>query len=196
MVLQRDSDSVFTETIEYLRGHGSFLEKIGEMESRCPTCGSRGLVIEDYLYDIPEIGKVILSTGKCGACGYRYNDVRVAEAKEPRKIIYRVEELEDLNALVIRASTATIKIPEIGAEMKPGPAAQGFITTVEGVLHMFRDVLEFLCRDRKDQVCIEKLEWFNRAIDGKEKFTLIVEDPDGVSAIKGKGKEPVIESLQ
>jgi len=187
---------VFTRTMEYLRDHGVFLQKIGEMETRCPACGSRGLVIEDYLYDMPGVGRVILSTGKCRFCGYRYTDVRVAEAKEPRRIIYRVEGLEDLNALVIRASTATIRIPEIGAEMKPGPAAQGFITTIEGVLHMFRDVLEFLCRDRKDRVCAEKLEWLNRAIDGKEEFTLIIEDPDGVSVIKGKSKEPVIELLR
>ncbi len=165
------------------------------METRCPACGSKGLVIEDYLYDIPEIGKVILSTGKCGFCGYRYTDIRMVEAKEPRRIIYYVEKPEDLNALVIRASTATIRIPEVGAEMKPGPAAQGFITTIEGVLYMFKDVLEFLCQDKKDKICIGKLEWFNRAIEGKERFTLIIEDPDGVSIIKGKDKEPILESL-
>lgn len=165
------------------------------MEAKCPACGSRGLLIEDYLYEIPRIGRVVLSTGKCRFCGYRYTDVRVVEAKEPRRIIYSVERPEDLNALVIRASTATIRIPEIGAEIKPGPAAQGFITTIEGVLQMFKDVLEFLCQDKKNQTCIEKLEWLNRAIDGKKKFTLVIEDPDGVSTIEGKGKEPVVESL-
>ncbi len=193
--MAQSNEKVFAKTLEHLREHGVFLQKIGEMETTCPACGSKGLVIEDYLYDMPEVGKVILSTGKCRVCGYRYTDVRIAEAKEPRRIIFRVEEPEDLNSLVIRASTATIRIPEIGAEMKPGPAAQGFITTVEGVLHMFKDVLEFLCQEKKDKVCIAKLEWFKRAIDGGEKFTLIIEDPEGVSMVKGKKREPVIESL-
>ncbi len=196
MSSQHNNRNVLAKTLEYLRDHGVFLQKIGEMETRCPACGSKGLVIEDYLYDMPEIGKVILSTGKCRFCGYRYTDVRVAEAKEPRRIIYRVEEPGDLNALVIRASTATIRIPEIGAEMKPGPAAQGFITTIEGVLYMFKDILEFICKDKKDRICDEKLEWFEKAINGEKKFTLIIEDPDGVSAVKGKNKEPVIELLQ
>ncbi len=197
MTYSQGSEKLLVDTVNYLRTHGTFLEKIGEIKTRCPACGSNSLIIEDYLYDMPGVGRVILSTGRCGKCGYRYSDVRVVEAKEPRRIIYRVEDPEDLNALVIRASTATIKIPEIGAEIKPGPAAQGYITTIEGILHMFKDVVEFLCADadKGNNTCTEKLEWFKRAINGKEKFTLVLEDPEGVSAIKGKKRAPIIEPL-
>lgn len=189
----------YRETMKTLKEReAKLLEKIGEMEARCPACGRPGLKIEDHLYDMPLVGKIILSTGRCNYCGYRYNDVRVLEAKSPQRIIYQVEVPEDLNALVIRASTATIRIPELGGEIKPGPAAQGFITTIEGVLHMFKDIVEFLCNgsDADREACEGKLKWINDAIDGKVKFTFIIDDPEGVSIVIGKTKKPRIEPLE
>ncbi len=160
------------------------LEKILEYEVTCPMCGSR-MTVEEYLYDMPMVGKVILSTGKCPRCGYRWNDVRLAEAGRPRRIIYRVEEPRDVNALVIRASTATIRIPELGVEIKPGPAAKGYITTVEGVIIDVLEKAEFLCSgpDAPPEKCREKIELLKRARDGEVKFTVILEDPEGVSMI-------------
>ena len=69
----------------------------------------------------------------CTKCGYRGSDVFPEKVKEPRTLKLRVEKREDLNILIARSSTATIRIPEIGAEINPGPASQGFITTVEGI---------------------------------------------------------------
>lgn len=189
----------YRETMKTLKEReAKFLEKIGEMEARCPACGRPGLKIEDYLYYMPLVGKIMLSTGRCNYCGYRYNDVRVLKARSPQRIIYQVEVPEDLNALVIRASTATIRIPELGGEIKPGPAAQGFITTIEGVLHMFKDIAEFLCNgsDADREICEEKLKWINDAGNGKVKFTFIIDDPEGVSMVIGKTKKPRIEPLE
>ncbi len=190
----------YRETMRTLKEYeATLLKKIGEIEAKCPACGRPGLKIEDYLYNMPFVGDIILSTGKCSYCGYRYNDVRVVEAKAPQKIVFSVEGVEDLNALVVRASTATIRIPEIGGEIKPGPAAQGFITTIEGILYMFKDILEFLCTTSSDvdrSVCEEKMKWIKEANEGKKKFTLIMEDPDGVSIIVGKKKKPIIEPLE
>jgi len=189
----------YRETIRTLKERKArLLKKIGEMESRCPVCGRHGLKIEDYLYDMPLIGEIILSTGKCNYCGYRYNDVRIVEAKSPQRIIYKAEGPDDLNALVVRASTATIKIPELGGEIKPGPMAQGYITTIEGVLHMFKDIAEFLCSSSEinEKACKEKLKWLDDAINGKVKFTLVIEDPEGVSMVISRRKKPLIESLE
>lgn len=189
----------YRETIRTLKKRkAKLLRKIGEIDSRCPACGRHGLKIEDYLYDMPLIGEIILSTGKCNYCGYRYNDVRVVEAKSPQRIIYKVEGLNDLNALVVRASTATIKIPELGGEIKPGPVAQGYITTIEGILYMFKDIAEFLCSSGEidKKICKEKLKWLNDAINGKVKFTFVIEDPEGVSMVISKGKKPLVKPLE
>ncbi len=159
--------------------------KIGEMLVKCPACGRETLKLEDYLYDMPHVGKVILTSGKCSHCGYRFNDVRLAEAREPQRIILKVTEQNDINALVVKASTATVKIPELGLEMKPGPASEGFITTVEGLLHRFLDALHVACSDPSADraACKAKEQEIREAIEGRRKFTIIIEDPEGVSTI-------------
>ena len=161
------------------------LVKIGEATITCPVCGTKSLRITDYLYDLPLVGKVILTTGKCTKCGYKYNDVRLAETNPPRRIILRVTDQRDLNALVVRASTASIIIPEAGLEMHPGPASQGFITTIEGLLERFKEAIELACRDPEanKQKCNELLSWIQDAKNGKKEFTVIIEDPEGVSTI-------------
>ncbi len=161
------------------------LVKIGEATITCPVCGSKSLRIIDYLYDMPLVGRVILTTGKCTRCGYKYNDVRLAETNPPRKIVLKVSNQHDLNALVVRASTASIIIPEARLEMHPGPASQGFITTVEGLLERFKEAIELACRDPEadKRKCNELLSWVQDAKNGKKEFTIIIEDPEGVSTI-------------
>ncbi|WP_317896452.1 ZPR1 zinc finger domain-containing protein [Pyrofollis japonicus] len=170
---------------ELLKNNSTKLVKLGEAVVTCPICGSKSLRITDYLYDLPLVGKIILTTGKCEKCGYKYNDVRLAEAKPPQRIILKVEDEDDLNALVVRASSASIIIPEKGLEMHPGPASQGFITTVEGLLERFREAIELACKDPEasKEKCNELLEWIKRAKEGQEDFTVIIEDPEGVSTI-------------
>ena len=160
-------------------------KKIGEYTVRCPACGRETLKVEEYIYEMPMLGKVILSTGRCSSCGYRFSDARLAEAREPGKIVYRVERPEDLNALVVVSSSASILIPELGLESKPGPAAQGYITTVEGILERFLEALEAACRapDRDEKACREAREKIEGAKEGRIPFTLVIVDPEGVSAV-------------
>ena len=158
--------------------------KIGESKIRCPVCGNE-MTIEDYIYTVPRLGKIVISSGRCPRCGYKYSDVRLAEAGEPRKIIYRVESPEDLNALVVRSSSAAVLVPELGLEMLPGPASEGFITTVEGVLERFLEALEAACSapDADREACRRAREMIEKAKRGEEKFTLVIVDPEGVSAV-------------
>ncbi len=183
--------------IGWVMEEGSGPRKILEYSVNCPVCGS-SMAVEEYLYDMPMVGKVIISTGRCPRCGYRWSDVRLAETRGPRRIIYRVESPDDVNALVIRASTATIRIPELGVEIKPGPAAKGYITTVEGIIIDVLEKAEFLCSDEKASLekCREKIELLKKARDGKVKYTVILEDPEGVSAIvSSKVKVEKLEDL-
>lgn len=162
----------------------------------CPACGKKSLDLKEYLYDVPYFGKIIISTGKCMNCGYTYRDVRLAEATEPKKIVVRVRGEKELRYLLVKSAYAYLAILEKGYEMIPGPASQGFITTVEGVLHRFMQALEAACRGRLEEPgCRENREWITRAIDGKEEFTLVICDYEGTSRVAGEGvaEEPLDE---
>ena len=89
--------------------------------------------------------------------------------------------------LMVKAASAAVFIPERNYEMIPGPASVGFITTVEGILHRFREVLEVGCSagDADEEVCEQERRWLDRAIDGLEKFEMVVCDYEGGSVIKG-----------
>jgi len=160
------------------------LEKILEYSVRCPLCGGT-INVSEYLYEAPCVGKLILAAGKCGVCGYRWSDVRLAESHGFKRIRMVVEKPGDLNALVIRSSTASIKIPELGVEINPGYGSTGYITTVEGVVRDIYDKTQFICSDEDAprENCLEKLELINRALNGALRFTIILEDPMGVSKI-------------
>ena len=166
--------------------------KLHEEVTKCPVCGKQTLHVVIYVYRVPLVGDIVMTTGKCTNCGFTFRDVRVAEQKQPQRLILDVESPEDLNSLVVRAPSATVKVRGISdegdLEMKPGPIADGFITTVEGVLHRFKDILEFLCEepDVDKAKCKNILEKLKEAIEGRRKFQLIIEDPEGVSAIGSK----------
>jgi len=159
--------------------------KINEMTVECPVCRRPTLKIEDYLYDMPLAGKVILTAGKCSNCGHRFTDVRLAEAQGPRKIVFRVEKPEDVNVLVVKASTAAVIIPELKLKMLPGPAATGFISTIEGVMDRFLEALEAACQplDTDPEACRKAREMVTAVKEGRIKYTVIIVDPEGVSAI-------------
>ena len=164
--------------------HSKDLEKILEYEIECPTCRTR-MMVEEYLYEMPLVGKVLIASGTCNYCGYRFSDVRLAEPREPRKIVYNVEKPGDENALVIRASTASIKIPELGVEITPGPASRGYITTIEGIILDVIEKTKFLCSspDAPKKTCDEKIKELEDARNVAKPFTIIIIDPEGVSAI-------------
>ncbi|MCD6488496.1 MAG: ZPR1 zinc finger domain-containing protein [Desulfurococcales archaeon] len=160
------------------------LQKILGYEITCPIC-RHNMVVEEFLYELPLVGKVLIASGTCKNCGYRYVDVRLAEPREPRRIIYRVEKPGDENTVLIRASTAGILIPDVGVEIIPGPAARGYITTIEGLILDIIEKTEFLCSspDADKEKCKEKLEELEAARDARKQYTVIIVDPEGVSAI-------------
>jgi len=162
------------------------LKKLGEETLRCPVCGKKTLKVEIYLYDVPHFGKVLLETGRCESCGFRWSDVTVAEAGKGKRLKLKVKGEKELRALVVKSSTATVTIPELGVEIRPGPAAMGYITTVEGIV---RKVLEHVPSEcfKENSECNDVVRMLEAAADGKMEFTLILEDPMGRSGIKGDG---------
>ena len=153
----------------------------------CPICGKRSLALSEVHKEIPYFGRVILASWRCFSCGYRHVDVFSLEVREPSRYTFKVKEADDLNVKVIRSSSGTIRIPELGVLIEPGPISQGFITNVEGVLERVENIVKsfMVLFDDKHEVnrCTMLLNKIRKARNGSFQFTLIIEDPRGVSAI-------------
>jgi len=77
-------------------------------------------------------------------------------------------------------------IPELGVEIDPGPACEGFVSNVEGVLARIDDVLAGVLtwaegEERENAIALRTR--IELAREGSLPFTLSIEDPTGNSAI-------------
>jgi zinc finger protein len=158
----------------------------------CPICGSKdSLKIIVNELDIPYIGKVLETTMVCSKCNYKNSDIMPTDVKEPKRYILKIQSEEDLNKRVVRSSTGFIRIPELGFEVKPGVASQGYVSNVEGVLNRLEESLMMLSRGAETEEKKQKAKEVAKKLDaikqGKETATLIIEDPTGHSLIIGDG---------
>ncbi len=151
----------------------------------CPVCG-REIRILSSVYEVPYFGKVLLTSISC-ECGYKHSDSIITEINEPRRYTIKIDG-NNLFTKVIRSSSGTIRIPELGVDIEPGPASQAFITNLEGILSRVGDIVKIARNwnaDDKEKVerCNLILEKIDRTLKGEEELTLILEDPFGNSAI-------------
>jgi zinc finger protein len=159
---------------------------LGREVTRCPQCGYEKLEISIYLYNAPYFGNTIIETGRCPSCGFLYRDIYVAEYGERKRFEVRVTRGSD-DYLLIKSSSATVIIPELGVEITPGPAALGYITTARGILEKVLEVLSIACTEVTEE-CQRRMEDVRRALEGGLEFTLIVDDPLGRSLVVKLGK--------
>lgn len=151
----------------------------------CPVCG-RDLEVVTTTYDVSYFDEVLLTSISC-ICGFKHADSIVVGIKEPVRFTIRINKANSF-AKVIRSTSGTIRIPEIGVDIEPGPASQAFITNLEGVLVRVRDIVQIARRWNAADVekatrCDWILERIRSTIEGDEELTLILEDPFGNSLI-------------
>ncbi|MEM0022839.1 MAG: ZPR1 zinc finger domain-containing protein [Archaeoglobaceae archaeon] len=151
----------------------------------CPVCG-RELRLVVTTYEVPFFDKVLLTSISC-ECGFKHADSIVLGEKEPTRFKIRINE-KNLFAKVIRSTSGTIRIPELGVTIEPGPASQAFITNLEGILERVANIVRTLMRwNEGDEEKIRRCESILRRIEdtlvGKDELTLILEDPFGNSLI-------------
>ena len=160
----------------------------------CPICGGKGtLKAIQHIHEIPYFGKVMESTIICEKCGYRNADVMILEDRPPKLYTVKVENEKDLFTRVVRSKSGTIELEEIGVKIEPGPAAEGFITNVEGVLERVRETLLMAREFRKqegDEEAVKKadeiLQYIEDVKEGKKPLTVKIADPLGNSALIGE----------
>ena len=129
-------------------------------------------------------------SAKC-QCSFRFADTMVLSSKEPMRYEISIETSEDLDARVIRSTSGTIRIPEMGIVIEPGTVSESYITNIEGILQRVQSVLMTASRwvqEDKDKFARsqELMHMLEEVIEGRKKITVIIEDPLGNSAIISK----------
>lgn len=157
-------------------------------DALCPACGNRGLQFNAEQIELPYLGRSLETLLRCEACGYRSADFILTEQKEPTRVSYRVTEEADMSVRVVRSSSGTIRIPELGIDIEPGVASEAFVSNIEGIIVRIERVLDQLHRDAPDAGQRERVEAlqgvFAAMRDGTaDPVTVVIEDPLGNSAI-------------
>ncbi len=152
----------------------------------CPLC-HEDLTIHWESDNIPFFGEVMYIAALCD-CSFRFADTMILTQREPVRYEMTIETVEDLNARVIRSTSGTIRIPELGIDVEPGTISDSYVTNIEGVLDRIQDVVVTASKWVKDDeekyaIGMDILKKMNDARLGKQKLTIIIEDPLGNSAI-------------
>ncbi|KAF2018979.1 zinc finger protein-like protein zpr1 [Aaosphaeria arxii CBS 175.79] len=153
----------------------------------CPGC-TKPCTTNMKMVNIPHFKQVVLMSTVCDHCGYRSNEVKTGgEVPElGRRIIVTVDDKEDLSRDILKAESCAMQCPELNLSVEPGTLG-GRFTTIEGILTQVRDDLRssiFDAGDGGDSLdTTTKDKWdsffgqLTEAIEGKIKFTIILEDP-------------------
>ena len=153
----------------------------------CPSCNKANLIVRSTLYSIPYFNELAMFSMVCPSCNFTHNDVFSAEQRKPTRFTLYVDNAKLLRSRVIRSGSGTFRLPEFGIDVEPGPAAESFITNVEGVLQRTMSVVEtaigFAEKSEEKARGAKILSDMNHAVEGEFSFTLVIEDPAGVSGI-------------
>ena len=155
-------------------------------QQNCPLCHEKTLILTERETEVPYFGKVYLFSMTCNNCKYHKADVESVEQKDPVKYEFEISSEEDMNVRIVKSSEATVKLPHL-ATITPGPASQGFVTNIEGILNRVKYQIESAKEMEEDEEDKKKaknlLKKITRITWGQEKQKIIIEDPSGNSAI-------------
>ena len=135
--------------------------------------------------EIPYFGRIYVLSMDCKPCGYKKSDVEPAEKHDPARYTLEVSSEDDLSIKIIKSGESTLKIPRV-ITISPGPASNGYITNVEGIIERCKKAIEtsFDGDDQSERKKAKNLiKKLNNVIFGKEKIKIIIEDPSGNSCI-------------
>jgi zinc finger protein len=166
----------------------------------CPSCNTE----IEYLYqteNIPYFSDILIISASCPSCGFRYVDTQLLKSAEPVRYEVTVSTREDMDIRVVRSMTGILEIPELGVRIDPGPACQGFVTNVEGVLGRIAQAIRAAVMDGDEterenaRVLLDKIE---RVKNAELPVTVILQDPMGNSVLvsdKAEKREYIPEQL-
>lgn len=139
------------------------------------------------IFEIPHFNEVLITTIKCHNCDYRHNDVLISSENTAAVHEFVISGIEDLDVRVIKSSSATIKIPELGIKIEPVSSGESLISNIEGIIKRIENVVEqagrFNGNSGKNNLVREFLDSLDLVKNGKLTVTVVISDPLGNSAI-------------
>jgi len=154
----------------------------------CPMCRQKTLALIEAEREVPYFGKVYLFSMSCSnkECNYHKADVECVEKHDPSRYTFEITKEEDMKIRVVKSSEATVRIPHI-TTITPGPASNGYITNIEGILSRVKKEIEVVRDTAEDDEDRKKaknlLKKLINIMWGKQPQKIIIEDPSGNSAI-------------
>ncbi len=152
----------------------------------CPICKQKTLVLSEAEREIPYFSKIYLFSMSCGNCKYHKADVECVEKHEPSKYTFDITSEDDMKVRVVKSSEATVKIPHI-TTITAGPASNGYITNIEGILSRVKKQIEVARDTAEDEEDRNKaknlLKKITKIMWGRQNQKIIIEDLSGNSAI-------------
>lgn len=161
-----------------------------EIESLCMNCYQNGTT-RLLLTKIPFFKEIIVSSFSCGNCGSSNTEIQSAGRIQEQGVCYtlKVRSKQDLDREVVKADSATTRIPELDFEIPPF-TQKGALSTVEGLLDRAVAGLEQdqPARRAAHPEVAEKIDEFTQKLkklkDVESEFTLVIEDPSGNSFVE------------
>ncbi|XP_029006251.1 zinc finger protein ZPR1 [Betta splendens] len=161
-----------------------------EIESLCMNCYQNGTT-RLLLTKIPFFKEVIVSSFSCANCSWSNTEIQSAGRIQDQGVCYTltVKTKQDLNREVVKADSATTRIPELDFEIPPF-TQKGSLSTVEGLLDRAVAGLEQdqPVRRATDPEVSDKIDEFIRKLkklkEVEDEFTLVIEDPSGNSFVE------------
>ncbi|XP_061582940.1 zinc finger protein ZPR1 [Cololabis saira] len=172
-----------------------------EMESLCMNCHHNGTT-RLLLTKIPFFREVILSSFSCPDCGWADTEVQSAGQIQEQGVCYtlQVRSKRDLDREVVKADSATTRIPELEFEIPPF-TQKGSLSTVEGLLDRAVAGLQQDQPGRRaaDPEVADKIDAFIHKLqklkDVEHAFTVVIEDPSGNSFVENPAAPQKDEAL-
>ncbi len=152
----------------------------------CPVCNQKKLSLIEAETEVPFFGKLFIFSMHCDNCKYHKSDVEAAEQREPCKYVFEVSGKEDLQVRVIKSGEGLVKFERVGS-IEPGPASEGYITNIEGLIQKIKEQIEKIRDLEEDEEAKKKaknlLKKLQNVLWGTETLKITIEDPTGNSAI-------------
>ncbi|XP_053171866.1 zinc finger protein ZPR1 [Scomber japonicus] len=172
-----------------------------EIESLCMHCYQNGTT-RLLLTRIPFFKEIIVSSFNCDNCSWSNTEIQSAGRIQEQGVCYtlRVKTKQDLNREVVKADSATTRIPELDFEIPPF-TQKGSLSTIEGLLDRAVAGLEQdqAVRRATNPEVAEKIDEFIQKLrklkEVEDEFTLVIEDPSGNSFVENPAAPQKDEAL-
>uniref|UniRef100_A0A8C7CB26 ZPR1 zinc finger n=1 Tax=Oncorhynchus kisutch TaxID=8019 RepID=A0A8C7CB26_ONCKI len=157
-----------------------------EIESLCMNCYQNGMT-RILLTKIPFFKEIIVSSFTCPNCSWSNTEIQSAGRIQDQGITYtlNVKSKQDMNREVVKADSATTRIPELDFEIPPY-TQKGCKYSLNFLL-IWITIFTFQAYETAPEVAVKISEFIDKLKklkEGESGFTLVIDDPSGNSFVE------------